>query len=192
MSVETKVFIDLNRTYTADEFEMLPDDGNRYELINGRLRIMPPIGDQHGTITDNLAFFIRLFDPERRLGKYWTSTGFRLDENYTPAPDLMYIVASRRPPDTKEALLVIPDLVVEVWSPSQLTKTGLDNESIEKIRAYQTAGVKIIWSINPQKRNVTVYHADQIEPVEVLEIDDELDGEDVIPNFKLPVRKLFE
>jgi Uma2 family endonuclease len=192
MTTQTKVFIDLSRTYTADEFEALPDDGNRYELINGRLQLMPPIGDQHGTITDNLAFFIRIFDPERKLGKVWTNTGFRLNQFFTPEPDLMFIVAHRRPPDSKEALRVIPDLVVEVWSPSQLTKNGIDKDSLDKIRAYQKAGVKIIWSIHPEKQSVSVYHPDQTDPVTILGLNDELDGENVIPGFKLAVSKLFE
>jgi Uma2 family endonuclease len=191
MSVETKVHLDLSRTYTADEFEALPDDGNRYELINGRLQLMPPVGDQHGTIVDNLAFYLRIFDPERKLGKSWTSTGFKLDKRNTPEPDLMYVVASRLQPMSKNAVGVVPDLVVEVWSPSQLTKTGIDKDSLDKIRAYQKAGVKIIWSIHPELQTVSVYHPDQTDPVAVLGINDELDGEAVIPGFKLPVKKLF-
>jgi Uma2 family endonuclease len=152
---------------------------------------MPPVGDQHGTIVDNLAFYLRIFDPERKLGKSWTSTGFKLDKRNTPEPDLMYVVASRLQPMSKNAVGVVPDLVVEVWSPSQLTKTGIDKDSLDKIRAYQKAGVKIIWSIHPELQTISVYHPDQTDPVAVLGINDELDGEAVIPGFKLPVKKLF-
>lgn len=184
--------IDLDRTYTAEEFEALPDDGNRYELLNGRLIKMPPAGDRHGTVIENLVYYLRQFDPSRLLGKTWATTGFKLDDNNTPEPDLMYVVANRRPPETEKALQIIPDLIVEVWSPSQLTKQGLNAEARDKIKKYHDADVKIIWSINPEKRTVAVYHHDQTDPVAFLTVNDELDGEQIIPGFKLKVSKLFE
>jgi Uma2 family endonuclease len=150
--------IDLRRTYTAEEFENLPDDGNRYELIEGRLIKMPPAGDAHGSIGMRIVTALILFDPESKLGKLWFTTGFKLDNKNTPEPDLMYIVASRRPTEDKMAVQIIPDLVMEIGSPSQITKTGLDTDSMDKIRKYQKAGVKIIWSINPSTQTVEVYH----------------------------------
>jgi Uma2 family endonuclease len=192
MTTQTKVHLDLSRTYTADEFEALPDDGNRYELINGRLQLMPPAGGTHGNISMNLVKYILFFDPQGTLGKMWFTTGFNMNISNVPEPDIAYVVASRVPTITAKAIKVVPDLVVEVWSPSQLTKTGIDKDSLDKIRAYQKAGVKIIWSIHPELQTISVYHPDQTDPVAVLGINDELDGEDVIPNFKLAVSKLFE
>jgi Uma2 family endonuclease len=56
--------IDTPRTYTYQEFENLPDDGNRYELIDGRLIEMPPVGDEHGSICDKLYRSLVFFDPQ--------------------------------------------------------------------------------------------------------------------------------
>jgi Uma2 family endonuclease len=191
MATQLKL-IDLERTYTAEEFEQLPDDGNRYELIDGRLREMPPAGDRHGRIGKRLAKAFLAHDPEETQGMVWFNTGFVLDALNTPEPDLMYIVTERCPVEADKALPVIPDLVVEVWSPSQLTATGIDKESMEKIRKYQKVGVKIIWSIIPARKTVSVYYPDKLEPVKVLTIGDNLDGETVIPGLKIDLSKIFD
>lgn len=184
--------IDLNRCYTADEFEALPDDGNRYQLINGRLQKVPPAGDRHGSILGRLFKALLLFDIEEKLGKTWVTTGFKLDNANTPEPDLMFVVASRRPAEGDKALQIIPDLVVEIWSPSQLTKQGPNDESKAKIKAYQAIEVKLIWAINPKNRTVAVYQPNQPEPIAELTVNDELDGANIIPGFRLPVSQLFD
>jgi Uma2 family endonuclease len=183
--------IDLTRLYTSAEYALLPDDGNRYELIDGRLRKMPPAGDEHGRIGRKIIKAILAFDAEEKLGSVWFTTGFILDADNTPEPDLLYIVASRFPAVSKGALQVIPDLVVEVWSPSQLTKKGIDDDSLAKIRKYQKAEVKVIWSINPTNQTVSVYYPASVDPAKVLTVADELDGENIIPGFKVAISKLF-
>jgi Uma2 family endonuclease len=183
---------DFSRIYTTADYDRLPDDGNRYELIDGRLIEIPPLGDEHGSICDKLYCSLVFFDPQSQLGSVWVNTGFVLDTNNTPEPDLMFVVANRRPPKSKKALAIIPDLVVEIWSPSQITKQGIDDASKEKIRKYREAGVKIIWSINPDNKTVSVYHPDQADPVRVLTVNDVLNGENIITNFTMPVAKLFE
>lgn len=184
--------IDLNRIYTAEEFEALPDDGHKYELIEGKLVEMPPAGDRHGRIIKRLFKHIMAFDPQESLGEVWVTTGVRLNKKNVPEPDLAFIVTSRMPPESPEALKVMPDLAVEVWSPSQLIRKGPDKASLEKIERYLQAGIRIIWSVNPDKQMVDVYHLGQTNPIQTLNVNDELDGEDVIPGFKLKVRMLFE
>ncbi len=190
MSVETTH--DFYRSYSSTEFEALPDDGSRYELIGGRLVMTAPAGDDHGTIADAIYRCLVLFDPEMRLGKVWVTTGVRLDDENTLEPDLTFVMAGRVPARRKEVIEVIPDLVVEVWSPSQLARSGPDKALLEKIVKYQAAGVRIIWSINPAARTVEVYHAAEPGPVATLKVEDSLDGEDVIPGFRLAVKLLFE
>lgn len=132
----TKVAIDLNRRYTSQEFAHLPDDGNFYELIKGRLVLTPPPGDDHGRINKKILKAILSFDPQERLGQVWFDTGFELDDDNTPTPDVAFVVASRIPERSKLAVPIVPDLAVEVWSPSQLTANGIDQDSQDKIKTY--------------------------------------------------------
>jgi Uma2 family endonuclease len=195
MTIEKTKPLDLTRKYTIQEFEALDrlfdQDENTYELIDGEIVVTPPPGYEHGSIADEIYRRIVLHDPERKLGRTLPPTRFSLSDSFGPGPDLAFIVADRVPPKSKGAVEVVPDLVLEVWSPSQLTKQGLTQEAQRKIELYQQAGVRIIWSVNPAQQTVEVYHPDQSKPVSTLSLNDELDGEDVIPGLKIPVKTLF-
>ena len=81
----------------------------------------------------------------------------------------------------------IPDLVVEVVSKND---TFYDN--IAKLKQYQKAGVKLIWIVYPFAEKVAVYRLAKGLLAQELGTADELDGEDVLPGFKLEVGKIFE
>ena len=179
--------IELKKTYTADEFMDLPDDGYRYELVEGELLQMSQPGDEHGTITSDLFFEISLFVRENKLGKVYSATGFKIAERTVRAPDVAFVQTSRVQPVTRKAVLVAPDLAVEVVSPND-EKADINDKLIE----YQEAGVRLIWWIYPESKVVLVYHlADGLMP-QPLGIENELDGKDVLPGFKLRVSDLFK
>lgn len=184
----------IDRLYSLDEFEELdlPNDGSKYELIEGALHVSPPSGSNHGRISTKLIRRITLFDPDEKLGQFWVDTGFRVSPGFGPAPDVGFIMTAHLPPDTIGAVPVRPDLAVEVWSPGDLDTKTHQAEARSKIRRYQVAGVLIVWAINPSTRTVEVFHPGQVNPVQVLGVDDELSGEDVIPGFTMAVRSLFE
>jgi Uma2 family endonuclease len=180
--------------YSLEEFEKLelPNDDNKYELINGVLKVAPPPGFQHGKIAANIVWQIILFDPNRNLGLVLQDSGFKVAPGFAPAPDVAFIMAANIPPTTVRAVPVAPDLAVEVWSPGDLDTAAHRAEARAKIRHYQVAGVALVWAINPPARTVEVYHPNQTGPVQVLGIEDDLSGEQVIPGFIMPVKALFE
>ena len=59
----------------------------------------------------------------------------------------------------------------------------------EKVADYLAAGCPMVVVIDPALRNVTVHRPDQ-EP-QVLDEDDTLDGGDVVPGWRMPVREIF-
>jgi Uma2 family endonuclease len=180
--------------YSLEEFEKLelPNDDNKYELIDGVLKVAPPPGFQHGKIAANIVWQIILFDPNRNLGLVLQDSGFKVAPGFAPAPDVAFIMAANIPPTTVRAVPVAPDLAVEVWSPGDLDTAAHRAEARAKIRHYQVAGVALVWAINPPARTVEVYHPNQTGPVQVLGIEDDLSGEQVIPGFIMPVKALFE
>lgn len=182
------------RLYSLEEFEKLdlPDNGNKYELIDGVLVVTPPPGFQHAKIGARIVRHIVLLDPYEKLGLVLQDAGYRLAPGFAPSPDVAFIMAANVPPDTRGLVPMPPDLAVEVWSPGDLDTAAHRAEARAKIRRYQVGGVSIVWAINPPARTVEVYHPNQTGPVQVLGIDDELSGEDVIPGFTMPVKALFE
>ncbi len=183
--------LSFERTYTNAEFEALPTDGKLLELIEAKLVEKMP-GDRHGRIADRISKQFHRFDLEDTLGQMWASTTFDLGQGWMPIPDLGFMSAGRVPLESETSIKGVPDLVVEVHSPSDLdSKPGRDAAQ-EKIKKYQSCGVRIIWAINPRQKTVEVYHPDQATPFATLGLKDVLDGEDVIPGFSMLVSKLFE
>jgi Uma2 family endonuclease len=107
-------------------------------------------------------------------------------------PDLMYFAGTRvadykkaHPQHINRPIALIPDFVIEIISPTDIY-TKLD----EKIDAYLADGVRLIWVIDPQRRKAVVYAADKEQPYH-LRSDGVLDGEDVLPDFRIQLSQLF-
>lgn len=179
----------LKKLYTIDEFMALPDaeDGSRYELVEGEIEEMPPAGEDHNLIEGSLYAHLWNFLRDTKLGRVYSGdAGFVFGERTVRAPDVAFVSAARRSTRTRKAVPIVPDFVAEVMSPSD-RRTKVD----KKVRSYLASGVKLIWVIDPAKKEVFIYRADKIG-YDKLTLVDELDGEDVIPGFKLKVSDLFE
>jgi Uma2 family endonuclease len=181
------------RFMTEDELLRMPDDGNRYELIEGELRQMPPTGYEHGRSTGNLHSLIAYHVRLNKLGDVLAAeTGFVVartaDGRPTViAPDIAFVAKGRIPPGTNtfKFLELAPDLIVETLSPSDRT---VDVE--EKIALWLRAGVRLALVIDPAERSVTLYNANN----ETTALTDEvlLDLADVIPGFHCKVSDIFD
>lgn len=184
MTTEVK----LDRTYTVNEFMDLEEDGYVYELVRGRLQPMSPTGEEHGRIASLLNIHVGSYVLLHALGEtYAAETAFVLNAatNDARAADFAFVAAPRRIM-TQDAIPVLPDLVAEVISKSDRLIAVR-----KKVAEYQRAGIRLIWVVNPRDRTIAVYHPADTQPV-TLGIDDQLDGEEVVPGFALPVRALFE
>jgi len=185
--------IEIDRLYTNADFEHLfLGDERHLELMDGKLIEKMPIGDEHTRIARKLEAAIIIFDQKDTLGYSWRASTFDLGPGYVLEPDLAYIVAERVPTVVKGYIKVVPDLAVEVHSPSDLSSKAGRDAAAFKVRAYQSVGVRFIWTINPKKQTVEVYNQFEAAPMVVLGINDTLDGGDVIPGFKMAVADLFE
>lgn len=173
---------------TVEEFMALPDDGWQYELIEGVPHRMPSAGREHGEIETEFIFQLRTHVATQGLGRiYPGDTGFFFDQNppTVRGPDVAFVRTDRLPPGERKGFLpVVPDLVVEIVSPSDRAPHVAD-----KIEFYLDRGVPLVWAVYPEPPRIVVHRAGQ-EPRE-LGVDDVLDGGDVLPDFRLPVADLF-
>jgi Uma2 family endonuclease len=100
-------------------------------------------------------------------------------------PDVSFIARERLPDELWIGIIPIaPDLAAEVASPSNRQADILD-----KVGLYLKAGTRLVWLVRPEARTVTVFRPDR--PERILRIGEELDGEDVLPGFRLPLERLF-
>jgi Uma2 family endonuclease len=174
------------KLWTIEEVGRLPDDAFRYALLRGVLYRMPPPGGPHGLVANTAGRLVGNFVAKHRLGLVYNQSGFILDRNpdILLEPDVAFVRAGRWSANKPGYPMVAPDLVVEVASPSQ---TGPSVE--EKTAIYLAAGVRLIWIIDPERRAVRVHRADGTELLRSEH--DDIDGEDVLPGFRLPVAQLF-
>lgn len=175
---------------TAAELLQMPDNGFRYDLIEGELRQMPPAGYEHGKIIVRLTAPLARHVEENSLGDVCAAeTGFKLKSNPDTvlAPDLSFVRQERvaEVGGQKGFGQGAPDLVVEVVSPGNTVA-----EMEEKIEKWLEAGARLIWVISPKLRTVTVYRS--LLEIKVLTEQDVLDGEEIVPGFRFPVRRLFD
>jgi Uma2 family endonuclease len=158
------------------------------ELTLDREEIEEVASLEHGVIGMNLAGNLFKYVQENQLGKVINSQTTYKVGTLPPRrePDVSFISAVRLPSNLRITPDFAPDFAAEVISE---TDSVFDLEI--KVNQYLQAGVKLVWIIHPVSRTVTVWHPNDKKPI-VLGIDDELDGETVIPGFKLKVKMLFE
>jgi Uma2 family endonuclease len=146
---------------TAEEFLSVSIPGKRVELVRGVLLVREPAGLPHGRITLNLA---------RRLADH-------AETRHLGAPDIAFIRHERIPtPEPAGFPDMAPDLAVEVLSPG-----NRPGEVLGKIADWLSAGTRLVWVIDPERRVARTYHLDGTEAV--VSADDALRGEDVLPGF---------
>jgi Uma2 family endonuclease len=172
---------------TAEEFARYPS--SRWcELIDGvPVELSPPGGEATGiagTVTWLLSAHVR----PRGLGRVLTDPGVRVRRNpdTVRAPDVAFLGAERIPAGGLPTgyLDVVPDLIVEVVSPSN---TGPEIQA--KVREWIEAGARLVWVVYPA--NKTVHVVRSLQDRETLTVDDTLEGGDVIPGFSCPVAEIF-
>ncbi len=173
---------------TAKELLKLPDDGCRYELVQGKLEKMAPAGEAHGSFAMELGWRLAQFVSEHGLGKvYAAETGFKLRENpdTVRAPDVAFVSRERleQQPPAKGYRQGPPDLAVEVVSPNDRP-----TEVAEKVYEWLYYGAVEVWVLEPEQRSLAVYRSG--EALRTLGKKDTL-STPLLPDWSLPLGELF-
>jgi Uma2 family endonuclease len=181
---------------TAEDFAALlagPDYAEgRYELIDGEVVSVSPAGGLSSWVGGEVHFHLRTFVGAHRLGIVTNAEGgYRLGPDTVRAPDVAFVSWARLGPAggiPKGFFNVAPDLAVEVISPSD--RFG---EVLAKARAWLAAGTRAVWVFSPEERTATLCRAGSDSTMIVLQCaeDQTLDGGDILPGFRLPLREVF-
>lgn len=165
---------------TADDLVREQPSGKRTELVRGRMIVREPAGYRHGDVAMAIALAIGHHLRSYPVGRLLAAeTGFVLSTNpdTVRAPDVAFVRTERIPdPIPRSFAHFAPDLVVEVLSPDD--RPG---EVLEKVADWITAGTRLVWVVDPERRIARVYRSDGTESV--LNGSDSLNGENVIPGF---------
>jgi Uma2 family endonuclease len=132
-------------------------DRNRYELLNGRIVMNPSAGYPHGNVGNNVQLLLGNFVKSRKLGLVLDSSqGYELPSGDTLEPDHSFVSRARwdaaPEPQPGEFLRVVPDLVVEVLSPSTASRDRGEKKAI-----YALNGVREYWLVDTRSRELVVF-----------------------------------
>jgi len=174
---------------TAEQLLAMPDDGYRYELVEGALHMMSPAGGRHGRITMRLGSMLEQHVRANGLGTvYAAETGFLISRNpdTVRAPDVAFVRKEKIDPigDCDGYLPLVPDLSVEVISPND-SSTQVET----KVRMWIESGTAMVLVVDPATRTMRVYRTK--DSIDVLTDSDELDASAVVPGWKLAVGDCF-
>ena len=179
--------VDIRLTY--EDFCRLPDDGKRYEIIDGELFVTPSPRSLHQIVISNLHLELGQFVKDRRLGRVLVAPlDVVLSRFDVVEPDLLFISKSRASTVTETNIQGAPDLVVEV-----LSETTAQIDCTTKLKLYARYGVKEYWIIDPDGPSATIYRreAKGFKPVVTLGASDSLTSP-LFPGFSLTLSKLVE
>jgi len=133
-------------------------DISRYELIDGRIVMTPPAGWSHSSVASTLVHLLNEHVRRRTDGLVFeSSAGYDLPSGDTVEPDVTFVSSERfaaDPPTAPDQFLrVVPNLVVEILSPSTAKR-----DQTEKKAIYERNRVDEYWIVDPRRKAVTVFY----------------------------------
>ena len=173
----------------ADLLHVLDSENVICELVEGTLVEKTMGSNKVPRVAGFVLTFLNMYLMRHNLGIAAGPDGtLRLTSGLLRVPDVSFVSWDRLP-DRKKPSGPVPtlnlDLAVEV-----LSKANTKKEIRRKLHEYFDSGVTLVWLIDPKKKNARVYTS--IDDSMLLTEDDSLDGEKILPGFRLSLRELFD
>ena len=148
--------------WTSKDLDALPDDGKRYEIIDGELYVSKAPHYYHQLVCSNIIILLQTWSRETGLGEANYAPGLIFAEDDDVIPDIVWASSSRLKTvlEADGKLHAAPELVVEVLSP------GPHNEKRDrdaKLKLYSRRGVSEYWIVNWNARRIEVYPRQQAQ-----------------------------
>jgi Uma2 family endonuclease len=177
--------------WQSADLELLPDNGNRYEIIDGELLVTRAPHWDHQNAILNLSVALVTWSRSSGLGRVSVTPGLVFTDDDNVIPDLVWISTDRlaRVLDESGHLLAAPELVVEVLS------AGTDNERRDrevKRKLYAIRGVQEYWIIDWRRQQIEIFRRDLhgLPLVATLFSSDVLTSP-LLPDFQQSVAEVF-
>jgi len=179
------------KVWTEAEFQALPEDGCRHELVAGELVVSPRNDSSHAEICTRFYAALLAFAESRHLGAVWdANTAFRMSNLNLRAPDVSFVSSARLKEQesrcaTRRFFAGAPDLAVEILSPSN-TREKMDG----RLKDYFSSGTRLAWIVDLEAQQLEVCRS--LTERQWVGSGGFLDGEDLLPGFRYPMADLFK
>jgi Uma2 family endonuclease len=157
---------------TIADLDAMPEDGNRYELIEGELFVSCAPNLVHQGIVRDLILVFGAYLVKKPVGQIYPGPGVIFSDFSGVIPDLVFVGNEQvKEIAAGDRIKGPPELIIEILSP------GAENERRDrhsKRQLYRKYGVKEYWVVDPQKRRIEVYRTSRLKLVATVGIRDEI------------------
>jgi len=178
--------------WTSRDLESLPDNGKRYEIVDGELYVSKQPDWHHQFVCGKVFMVLQLWSGQTKAGMANLAPGVIFAEDDDVAPDVVWISKGRLATSLDSAghLHTAPELAIEVLSPGTMNERR-DREA--KLKLYSRRGVLEYWIVNWQERYIEIYQREDA----VLKLNRTLYESDILqspllPGFSCQVSQLFD
>ena len=175
--------------WTYSDWLRLPNEGFRYEIIDGELFVSPSPTVDHQNAASELVAAMRTYARRKKLGLVLTAPiGVQLpNQEAVVQPDVLFVARERLSIVHDDLIAGAPDLVVEVLSPSNWVY-----DRGRKQKTYQQAGVREYWIVDYRARTVDVLVLEGREYVQRGQYSEgDTAPSEALPGFAIPVADIF-
>jgi Uma2 family endonuclease len=179
--------VDIRLTY--EDYCLLPNDGKRYEIMDGELFVTPSPDFRHQIVVTRLTRYLSAHVEDNKLGLVFVAPFDVVFSQFDVVePDILYVSKARSSVLTKKNVQGAPDLVIEVLSES----TGKIDRTT-KLKLYARFEVLEYWIIDPDNPSAEIYRRQggSLELVSRLDSQGSLTSP-LLLGFSLPLLKLVE
>ncbi len=174
---------------TAEEFLKYPWGDTPVELVHGEVRVAPFPAGAHAHVVANIFRALDAYVVAHQLGRvYGDNTGYALPhrDDTIRGPDVSFVRAGRLPTELplRGLFQIAPDFGVEVLSPSDTYA-----EVAEKLDDFFSAGVELVWLVDPRRRRVEAVTPDGAR--RTFAEGAAADAAPVLPGFAVAVADVF-
>lgn len=178
--------------FTSADLEKFPDDGKRYEIIDGELYVSRQPHYYHQLVCSNVVALLKGWNRGSGLGQVNLAPGVIFAEDDDVAPDVVWTSSARLAtilsPDGK--LHAAPELVVEVLSPGTANE---QRDRYAKLKLYSRRGVREYWIIDWRTRQIEMYRREDTDLTLVATLfEGDALNTPLLPDFTCSVAELFE
>jgi Uma2 family endonuclease len=139
-------------SWTYTDYAALPDDGQRYEIVNGVLLMAPAPTPDHQSVAVRIAYYIFPHIDLAGIGKLFTAPiDVELGPKNVFQPDLVVVLNEHLSRVAAKKIIGAPDLVIEVASPSTAAY-----DRLTKYEQYAQAGITEYWIVKPTTHTIEV------------------------------------
>lgn len=175
---------------TVADLDVLPDDGNCYELIEGELFVSRAPSILHQSIARNLLADLTIYLRRNPIGKAWATPGVIFSDFNGIIPDIVFATNERlKQIMVWDRFTGAPELMIEILSPGP---ENAKRDRVAKRHLYGKYGVQEYWIVDPENRTLEIYrlHEQLLDLATILMEQDDLTSL-LLPGFSCSVASMF-